>query len=148
MNTAMTNCSTQGIGESTIIGLTFPHGLLEYTSSQFPSAPLFSLPAGYRHPSPDVIFKKPQTVRETTVLQHCHTKQVLQRTWRAWDFPLKLGREGELRQQISSLWYTGVGHNNRSTIMQQAHNMPPLCACFCYDCIIYGSLSQEFYITL
>lgn len=45
--TAMTNWSRQGIGESTTIWLTFPHGLLEYTSSQFPSAPLFSLPAGY-----------------------------------------------------------------------------------------------------
>lgn len=45
--TDMTNWSGQGIGESTAIWLTFPHGLIEYTSSQFPSAPLFSLPVGY-----------------------------------------------------------------------------------------------------
>ena len=85
---------------------TFPHGLIEYTSSQFCSASLFSLPAGYIQPSPDVIFRNPSCKQKgrqefctTAMLNRCSSAPV-----NHLDSFLKVYKEQGRRQQPDSLW--------------------------------------------
>lgn len=63
--TTMTNRRRQGIGSSTTIWQTFPHGLIEHISSQFP---LFSLPAGWWSPSQMLLSEYSETAGEATAL--------------------------------------------------------------------------------